>query len=157
MKKHFETSILRTALLALVLAPMPALAQEAARPDRHDLRAIMFGLAGLLCCVGTRGRSWRWHSAACDMLFLGLGRLFRFCWRFFGLCRRFATLGLLRLGFHGRRPRFQTQPVRLADHGIAADTAKFLGDLAGGQAFFPHFLECIDPFVGPRHKSITFS
>ena len=48
-----------------------------------------------------------------------------------------------------RRARLQAKAMRLADHGIAADTAQFVRDLAGGQAFFPHCLELVDTLVGP--------
>jgi hypothetical protein len=76
----------------------------------------------------------------------GLGR--------FGLRRRrgFAHWsGLLRrlVGFHGRRTRLKTKAVRLADHGVAADSTQFVRDLAGGQALFPHCLELVDTLVGP--------
>jgi hypothetical protein len=41
--------------------------------------------------------------------------------------------------------------MRLADYGIAADTAKLFGDLAGGCSAFPHLCELLDPFVSPTH------
>jgi ABC-2 type transport system permease protein len=50
-----------------------------------------------------------------------------------------------------RRPRFKPEAVRLADHGIAANPAQFIGDLARGHALTPELLEMIDPFVRPRH------
>lgn len=52
---------------------------------------------------------------------------------------------------HRRWPRFQIETMCLADNGIAADSAQVFGDLAGGQAFFPHRFQPVDAFVGPGH------
>ena len=46
----------------------------------------------------------------------------------------------------------QSQPVHLADHGVARDAAQFAGDLAGGKPVRPELLEQFDPLVGPRHE-----
>jgi hypothetical protein len=43
--------------------------------------------------------------------------------------------------------------MRLADHGVAADSTKFLGDLAGGGSLGPHRLEAIDALFGPAHET----
>jgi hypothetical protein len=98
-----------------------------ARCNRGRRRRRPFGCG----CCGARRRFF-------DRLCLGLG-----C----GL--RFAFIGL-----HRRRARFEAKAVRLADHGIAAYAAQLVGDLAGGQALFPHGFQAIDPFVGPGHRKL---
>ena len=41
--------------------------------------------------------------------------------------------------------------MRLADHGVAADAAQLVGDLAGGRALGPHRLQALDPLFSPGH------
>jgi hypothetical protein len=41
--------------------------------------------------------------------------------------------------------------MRLADHGVTADTAQRFRDLAGGLPGFPHRLERPDALFGPGH------
>src|SRR6185295_6279523 len=45
----------------------------------------------------------------------------------------------------------EAQAVRLADHRVPADSAKLVGDLAGGGAIVPHLLQALDALFGPGH------
>jgi hypothetical protein len=63
-------------------------------------------------------------------------------------------VGLLVLflaGLDRRRALLEPEAVRLADHGIAADSAKLVRDLAGGGAIVPHLLQALDALFSPRH------
>jgi ABC-2 type transport system permease protein len=70
---------------------------------------------------------------------------------------RLGLLGLVRLGgrglvgLHRGRTRLEAEPVRLADHGVAADRAELVGDLARGHALRPQLLQPFDALVGPLH------
>ena len=53
----------------------------------------------------------------------------------------------------------QPQPMHFADHRVAGHIAEFRGDLAGGKAGFPEFLQLLDAIVGPgqyRHRTLPF-
>ena len=80
-----------------------SLTQEAAGTDRNDLWSIMFGLTGLLRCVGAGGRRWWRHRAPRNMLFLRLGNCASFRWWLFRLGGRFRIFFGFGLGFDGRR------------------------------------------------------
>src|SRR5262245_59685881 len=54
-------------------------------------------------------------------------------------------------------PTRKTEPVHLADDGIAGDAAEFSCDLAGGQAVRPQFFEELDPLVRPAHWVFSLS
>ena len=84
----------------------------------------------------------------------GVGRGFgtsaaRLLWRggLGGLLRDLLLLARLDRGGAGLEP----EAVRLADHRIAADSAKLVGDLAGGRAVVPHLLQALDAFFSPGH------
>ena len=61
----------------------------------------------------------------------------------------FGFLLLARLDRRGAL--LEPETVRLADHRVAADSAQFVGDLAGGGAIVPHLLQALDALFGPRH------
>jgi hypothetical protein len=132
-----------------------ALAQEAARADRDNARLLGSGLhsgdrltgdSSGSCCGTRRGgrcRSRTQRGGLSNACRSG-SRLDRLNWRGFNLVR-----------FYRRRPRFQPEPVRFADHCVAADPPQFFGDQAGGCAAFPHLGQRCDAFVSPAHaKSI---
>ena len=135
-----------------------SLTDKAAGADRDDTRLI--SLRNLLTdrTVGSRRvdrrarfRPWRGRGdrtrrgGRCGARGRYRGNRFR--------CSRSSDFGRLNLigRFHRRRARFQAQAMRLADHRIAADAAEFVGDLAGGQPFFPHGAQAFDALIGPRH------
>src|SRR5690606_8986385 len=76
-----------------------------------------------------------------------------------GFCRALG-LGILRprrgpglVGLDRRGARLEPEPVRLADHRVARNTAEFVGDLARGRAALPHLGQRSDTFVGPAHSN----
>jgi len=75
-----------------------------------------------------------------------------------GLRRRGDRSRLLHFFFfarlHRRGALFEAEAVRLADHRVAADSAKLVGDLAGGGAVVPHLLQALDTLFGPGHLLI---
>ncbi len=140
-----------------------ALAQEATGADRNDSRhrfwRWQFGAwfnRGYITqfrpwrgCAGGWGRRgggcWTWRHGH---LWFRRGRRRGLChlWRWGG--GRSVSL-VVRL--HRGRARLKPQAMRFADDGIAADTAKLFGDLAGGRTTFPHFRQLFDALFGPAH------
>src|SRR5439155_13273811 len=116
-----------------------SLAHEAAGADGADLllrRA--YGSRGCCCRLG------------CRCWFAGDGRRVLFGHFFLWLGRRLLAPSLYRyrlIRFNGRWPRLKTEPMCLADHGIAAHSAQLVRDLARGHAFAPQRLQLFDPFV----------
>jgi hypothetical protein len=53
-----------------------------------------------------------------------------------------------------RRTLLEAETVRLADHGVAADSAELVGDLACSRAVVPHLLQALDALFGPGHLLI---
>ena len=45
--------------------------------------------------------------------------------------------------------------MRLADHGVAADAAQLVSNLAGSGAIGPHLFQGLDPFVRPGHAILS--
>ena len=45
----------------------------------------------------------------------------------------------------------QGRVVRLANHGVATDSAEIVGDLACGRAFVPHLFQALDALFRPGH------
>ena len=135
-----------------------ALALEPARADRDDLgqvgrrvghrlrrRATVLGRTLRRSGRGLRRRGLgRWFRGGLGRCLLGRD----------GLRRRLLSGLLFLVGFYRGRTGFEPQPVRLADNRVAAHSAKFLGDLAGGAAAFPHLFERCDALVSPAHKSL---
>ncbi len=121
-----------------------ALAQEPTGADRDDPRHIGGG--------GGRSRGGCGRRARCGGRARGRGRPGR-GFSLGRLGRGSSSFLLVRLDRAG--PGLQSQTVGLADHGIAADPAEFVRDLAGGGAAFPHLGQLFDPFVGPAHRSIS--
>src|SRR5205085_6170470 len=54
--------------------------------------------------------------------------------------------------FHGRGPLLEAESVSLADDGVAADSAKLVGDLARGRSVGPHLFKALDALIRPRHS-----
>lgn len=143
-----------------------ALAQEATGADRDDarLRRRNRGIRRGFCLRcwrrsrsgSARSRGWRWRGrwrrTRRGDLWLGrrcgCRRGTRCLWRRGFRCG-FALLARLDRRWAG----FQAKAMRLANHGVAADTAQFFGDLAGGRAAFPHLRQFLDPLFGPAHAS----
>ncbi len=136
-----------------------ALPQEAARANRDDLGQIRARIRQRLRRdTARRGAAWRSSRRASAWprrrLCRSSGSLCGGLWRrslggWFG--RSLLGRLLLLIGLHRGRAGLQAQPVRLADHCIAANTAQFLGNLAGGRAAFPHLLERTNSLIGPSH------
>ena len=76
-------------------------------------------------------------------------------WRAAGFGAAAAGARLLRFlllaRLHRRGALLEAQAVRLADHGVAADPAELVGDLAGGGAIVPHLLQALDALFSPGH------
>ncbi len=127
-----------------------ALAQEAAGANRDD--------------AGLRGRRW-WRFASsgyrsgsnrCRTRRGGARRGGRARYRFgggLGCLGRRSGCRLLLVRLDRRGAGLEPEAMCLADHGIAADPAEFIGDLAGGGAAFPHLGQFLDTFVGPAHRN----
>ena len=126
------------------------LTEKSARTDRDNARTWCRGRSRVFRWSrrGNRGscarRNRSWTRCRCGTRrSLGLGRLGRGGGCFLVIC------------LHRAGACLQAQAVRLADHGIAADPAQFIGDLAGGCTAFPHLGQLFDPFFGPAHDLLS--
>lgn len=143
-----------------------SLAQKPAGADGNHTR-----LVGLRVWAG-RNLGWR---APRFILRFGPSRLFnssssrlsrlyrRLGWRSLGHWergllggRRFRA-GRFVARLHRGGASLETQTVRLANHGIAADTAQLFGDLAGRCTAFPHLGQLFDSLFSPAHANSIHS